>query len=206
MVTPRIFVLGTGNRKKGLELSQFLALRGFELRTLEDFTDTVDVIENGDSFAANARLKATQQAHHLRHWVLGEDSGLSVDALDGAPGIFSSRFAGPNASDNENNRRLISELKGIPWERRTAHYVCHMTVSDPQGHVRAECEARCHGCIRYEPVGSAGFGYDPLFEVVEYHRTFGELGADVKSAISHRARAYRLLEPQLSQLLRNGSW
>lgn len=199
-------VLGTQNRKKGRELADLLAPYGFKLLTLADFEDVVTVVEDGDSFAANAALKATQQAVHLNHWVIGEDSGIVVDALDGAPGIYSARFGGENATDDGNNRRLLAELVNTVSEQRKAHYVCHMTVADAAGQIRAESEAICRGQIRWEPAGSGGFGYDPLFEIVEYHQTFGELGDTVKSILSHRSRAFRQLLPKLLELQGDASW
>ncbi|HEY2882869.1 MAG TPA: non-canonical purine NTP pyrophosphatase, partial [Pirellulales bacterium] len=141
-----------------------------------------------------------QQAKHLSRWVLGEDSGLAVDVLKGEPGVYSARFSGPGATDASNNRLLLEKLGKTSLEKRTAHYVCHATLSDPTGVIRAEAEGYCHGRIRFEPVGSGGFGYDPLFEIVEYHRTFGELGPAVKAALSHRARAIRELIPTLIRL------
>lgn len=201
-----LVVLGTHNAKKRRELAVLLEPLGFQLRTLGDYPQAIEVVEDGDSFAANARLKATQQALHLGEWVLGEDSGLMVDALGGAPGIFSARYAGPDATDDANNRTLLAQLGETTPERRTAHYVCHMMLADPQGQVRAESEACCSGRIRLSAAGSAGFGYDPLFELVEYHRTFGELGAAVKGVLSHRARASRRLVPQLIALRAAGAW
>jgi XTP/dITP diphosphohydrolase len=192
-----MLVLGTHNKKKGQELRDLLDPHGVALKTLADFPGAIDVVEDGDSFAANAALKATQQARHLGQWVIGEDSGLAVDALDGRPGIYSARFAGEEATDLENNERLVEELRDVPLERRTAHYVCHITLSDPDGQIHVDCEDVCRGRIRSEPAGSAGFGYDPLFEVIEYHQTFGQLGAVVKSLLSHRARAMRRFLPQL---------
>ena len=201
-----LLVLGTRNRKKAGELVQLLAPFGFTLKTLDDFPNSLEVDETGDTFAANAALKACQQALHLGHWVLGEDSGLAVDALRGRPGVLSARFSGEAATDESNNRLLLQELGKTPLEKRTAHYVCHATLADPSGTVRAESEARCHGRIRFEPAGNGGFGYDPLFEVVEYHRTFGELGPVVKSVLSHRGRALRQLIPQFIALARSGAW
>jgi XTP/dITP diphosphohydrolase len=201
MPSLRRLVLGTGNRKKGLELVELLAPLRIDLVTLADIPGALTVDEDGDSFAANARKKACQQAQHLQEWVLGEDSGLCVEALDGAPGIYSARFSGPQATDELNNMRLLAELENVPDDRRWAYYVCHAVVSDPQGNVQAEGVGRCHGRIRREEAGSGGFGYDPLFEIVEYHQTFGELGPVFKSVISHRARAMRLLLPQLARLL-----
>jgi XTP/dITP diphosphohydrolase len=194
-------VIGTRNRKKGAELAELLAPWGFEVATLDAFPNAVDVVEDGDSFAANAALKATQQARHLGRWVLADDSGLAVDALGGAPGVYSARFAGPDATDEANNRRLLEELDELPLGRRTAHYVCHVTLADPTGAIRAESHDVCHGRIRFVAAGQNGFGYDPLFEVIEYHRTFGELGPHVKRAVSHRSRALRAILPKLLAVL-----
>ena len=202
----RILVLGTHNRKKGIELVDLLTPYGFELRTLNDFDNPLEVAESGDSFEANAILKARQQALHLGRWVVGEDSGLAVDALGGAPGIFSARYAGDHGDDNLNNHKLLDELKSTPNEKRTAHYVCHAALSDPQGNIRAQCEDYCHGRIRTEPFGDSGFGYDPLFEIVEYHRTFGQLGDTTKSVLSHRSRALRRFIPKLLALTAGDRW
>jgi XTP/dITP diphosphohydrolase len=201
-----LLVLGTANRKKAQELVELLAPLGVLLKTLADYPDAPIIDETGDSFAANAALKAIGQARHLNAWVLGEDSGLVVDALNGAPGIYSARFAGPQASDQQNNEHLLAELGTTPLPRRTAHYVCHVVLSDPAGTLRAEAAGRCDGRIRFEPAGMAGFGYDPLFEIVEYHRTFAELGQNVKAVLSHRSRAVQTLLPQLIELRRSGRW
>ena len=201
-----LLVLGTRNRKKGLELLDHLAPFDFELRSLSEIPTAIEVEETGETFAENAALKASVQARHLRAWVLGEDSGLCVEALGGAPGVYSARYAGLHANDEDNNDKLLRELGELPPEKRTAYYVCHATLSDPDGTVRAESEGRCYGRIRRERTGQAGFGYDPLFEVVEYHQTFGELGIGVKSVISHRSRALREIVPQLVKLVQMGEW
>ncbi len=199
-------ILGTRNRKKGEELHALLAPLGIVVETLGNYPNSIDVVEDGDSFAANARLKAAGQAVAIGAWVLGEDSGIAVDALDGAPGIYSARFSAADATDEENNRHLLEQLGNLPPERRGAKYICHMTLCDSAGTVQAESEAECRGRIRTEPSGTHGFGYDPLFEVVEYHRTFGQLGPVVKSAVSHRARAAAMLIPQLRKLISDGDW
>ena len=201
-IVPPQIVIGTHNKKKGAELAEMLAPFDFLVATLDEFPTAIEVVEDGDSFAANARLKATQQAKHLKGWVLADDSGIEVDALDGAPGIYSARFAGENATDEDNNRLLLERLEGLPSERRGARYYCHVTLADPTGAVRAETAAMCRGRIRTQPSGCNGFGYDPLFEVREYHRTFGELGPAVKRALSHRSRAMRSIVPQIVDLLR----
>jgi XTP/dITP diphosphohydrolase len=197
---PRSLVVGTHNRKKGDELADLLRPQGFDVVTLDDVPNAIEVVEDGDSFAANAALKATQQAKHLGRWVLADDSGIVVDALGGAPGIYSARYAGPTATDEDNNYRLLDDLKGVPLLKRAAHYVCHVTVADPTGAIRAESEDLCRGRILFELVGKNGFGYDPLFEVIEYHRTFGEIGPHVKQALSHRSRALRAIVPKLLAL------
>lgn len=201
-----VLVLGTANRKKGLELAELVEPLGLHVRTLADFPQAISVDESGETFAANAALKAVEQARHLRQWVLADDSGLAVDALGGAPGVYSARYAGPQADDEDNNRRLLEELAGMPLERRTAHYVCHATLADPTGTIRAEAEDYCHGRILTAYRGANGFGYDPLFEIIEYHRTFGELNPAVKAALSHRARAMRQLLPVFRHLLAAGQW
>ena len=193
-------VLGTRNAKKKKELVLLLEPHGFRLLTLADFPNALEVEETGQTFAENAALKAVAQAKHLRQWVLGEDSGLSVDALSGAPGVYSSRFAGLQANDEQNNDLLLQRLSGVPPEKRTAHYTCHVTVADATGAVRLKCEDHCAGRIRLERAGQDGFGYDPLFEIPEYHLTFGELGDAVKSVLSHRARALRRAIPALVRL------
>ena len=201
MSNPPVLVLATRNAHKVQELRELLAPLELELKTLADFPQAVDVAEDAFTFAENAEKKAVEQARALRHWTLGEDSGLVVDALGGAPGPRSARFAGPQATDEQNNRKLLAELEGVPEEKRTAAYVCHVVVADPQGQVQARSEARCRGRITTSPRGTAGFGYDPLFEIVEYHRTFGQLGPLVKQRLSHRARAVERLLPQLRRLL-----
>ena len=182
-------VLGTHNRKKAVELGDLVAPLGLDVVTLADLAHALDVDEDGQTFAENACKKARQQAIQLERWVLAEDSGLCVDALEGRPGVFSARFAGEKATDGDNNRRLLDELEGVSPDKRSAHYACHMALADPTGEIRGESHGTCGGRIRTEPVGTNGFGYDPLFEIVELHRTFGELPAVVKRAISHRARA-----------------
>jgi XTP/dITP diphosphohydrolase len=196
-----ILVFGTGNRKKAGELADLLSPLGIEIKTLADVEAPLEVDECGQTFAENARLKATEQAKHLKQWVLADDSGLAVDVLGGAPGVYSARYAGPNATDADNCSKLLTELEGVDPKRRSAHFVCHLALADPTGVLRAEATGKCHGRIRTEEAGAGGFGYDPLFEIVEYHRTFGELSAVTKSVLSHRARAMYAILPELVRLL-----
>ncbi|HLA85902.1 MAG TPA: RdgB/HAM1 family non-canonical purine NTP pyrophosphatase [Thermoguttaceae bacterium] len=206
MSNEQCLVLGTSNQKKGGELAALFAPLGLVVRTLTDFPEAIEVNETGATFAENAALKASLQAKHLGRWVLGEDSGLAVDALDGAPGVFSARYSGPGATDASNNAHLLTELGSIPLENRQAHYVCHMTLCDPTGQIAAESEDVCRGRIVFEPRGANGFGYDPLFEIVECHRTFGQLSPAVKACLSHRARAARKLVAEVACLLESGRW
>ena len=138
--------------------------------------------------------------------LLGEDSGIVVDALDGRPGVYSARYSGPDATDASNNQLLLEELGSTPNEKREAHYVCHVSLADPSGAVRVDCEEYCRGRIGKSEAGANGFGYDPLFEIVEYHRTFGELSEAVKSVLSHRARALRRIVPKLLTIASAGKW
>lgn len=194
---PPILVLGTHNQHKKIEVAKILTPWGITLRNLADFPAAIEVPETGKTFAENAGLKAAVQAKHLGVWVLAEDSGLEVEALGGRPGVFSARYSGENATDVKNNEKLLAELLGVPEEKRGARYVCHFSLSDPDGNLRAEAEAYCRGRILTEPRGTNGFGYDPLFEIVEYHRTFGLLSPELKSCISHRARALREISGKL---------
>jgi len=197
-----VLVLGTRNKKKRRELEYLLSrYPQIQLKGLDEFPDAIEVEETGTTFAENAALKATQQATHLSQFVLGEDSGLSVAALDGRPGVYSARYSGEDATDDSNKVKLIEELDGVPPEKRGAWYTCHMTLSDPQGNVLIDCESQCHGRIMDEERGEAGFGYDPLFEIPEYGLTFAELGDEVKSVLSHRARANRFFVPKLLSLV-----
>ncbi len=196
----RKIVVASRNQKKVGEIRDLLAPHEFEIVCVADLPDVPDVIEDGDSFASNAAKKATQTASFLNEWTLGEDSGLEVDTLGGAPGIYSARYSGENATDDKNNTRLMTELTDIPTEKRTARYVCHIAISDPQGNIQINVEAYCRGWITTEPHGTNGFGYDPYFFIPEYHKTFGQLDPAVKRVLSHRARAFGQLIPQLVAL------
>jgi XTP/dITP diphosphohydrolase len=207
MNVPTTLVLGTTNAGKLRELAALLNPLGIPCRSLAGLVAAVDVDETGDSFAANAALKAGLQARALGHWVLAEDSGLVVDALDGAPGIYSARFSGPAGADSRpaderNNALLLDRLVGVPPDRRGAHYACHAALADPEGRIVATASGVCRGVIAAATVGGGGFGYDPLFIVPEYGRTFGQLAPEVKAVISHRARALRAIIPALTRLLR----
>lgn len=199
--SPHRLVIATRNAKKGSELRSLLEPHGIHVESLLDLQPLPEVIEDGDTFAENAAKKAVQIARCLNCWVVGEDSGLEVDALDGAPGVYSARFSGENADDDSNNALLIDKLHNTPDDRRTARYVCHVAVADPNGALTLSLERYCRGRITRQARGTNGFGYDPYFLIPEYHRTFGELSALVKRQLSHRGRALRALLPELLKLL-----
>lgn len=190
-------VLGTTNAGKLHELEDLLAPTGIRCRSLAGEPRAVEVEETGGSFAENAALKAAVQARAIGAWVLAEDSGLVVDALGGAPGIYSARFSGPGATDAANNALLLERLAPHRGAARSAHYACHAALADPTGTIIATSSGSCGGLIAIAPSGTGGFGYDPLFIVPEYHRTFGDLPPVVKAVISHRARALRTMLPAL---------
>jgi len=202
-------ILATANRKKAGELITLMQPRvpsNIRLLTLADLPPAPDVDETGTTFAENAQLKATQQARRLGGWVIGDDSGLAVDALGGRPGVYSARYAGLGASDADNRQLLIKEMTGVPTEKRTAQFVCFLALAAPDGTIRAMVDGACHGRIRESESGSGGFGYDPLFEIVEYHRTFGVLAPEVKGVLSHRARAVEAMARHINSLIASGQW
>lgn len=198
---PTRLVVGSRNKKKLQEISLLLEPHGIQVVGIADFADIPEVVEDGDTFAANAAKKATETATAINEWVLAEDSGLSVDALNGAPGVFSARFSGEGATDERNNQKLLEELTGVAPEKRGAHYTCHVAISSPAGDIRMTEEGTCRGRIIDKDRGANGFGYDPYFLIPEFHQTFGELSSAVKNQLSHRARAFQRLTPRLVRLL-----
>ncbi|WP_169978841.1 RdgB/HAM1 family non-canonical purine NTP pyrophosphatase [Tautonia rosea] len=208
---PFPIVLATRNVKKGREMVGLIAppwepnprLARLVVLTLDGFPDAPEVVEDADTFAGNARKKASETAQSLGQWVIADDSGLTVDALDGAPGVYSARYAGSHGDDDANNRKLLAELTGVPDERRGGAFVCCLALSDPSGAIVLEAEGACRGRIAHQVEGEGGFGYDPLFIILEYHKTFGELSTLVKHQLSHRARAFERLRPGLEHILMN---
>lgn len=198
-------ILGSRNQKKIEEIHTLLAPLGFDVRGVGEFPHVPEVVEDGQTFAENAAKKARETARILEQWVIAEDSGLRVDALDGRPGVYSARYSGAQATDASNNAKLIEELRNVPDGRRGAQYVCHVALADRAGGIRLTVEATCRGQITREPRGTNGFGYDPYFLIPEYHRTFGELSPLVKRVLSHRARAFARFVPLLARLELNDS-
>lgn len=181
-------VLATRNAGKVREIADILAPHGVEVISLSEFPELGEIIEDGDTFRENAMLKATTVAGHTGLIALADDSGLEVDALDGAPGIYSSRFAGEEKNDRANNLKLLELLSDFPAEQRTARFQCVVAIAEPDGWVHI-AEGSCEGLIINEPRGEGGFGYDPLFYVPDYEKTFAELDPAIKNKISHRAKA-----------------
>ena len=193
-------VLASGNAGKLRELAALLAPLDLALVPQGELGVSA-VAETGTTFLANALLKARHAAAATGLPALADDSGLEVDALAGRPGVYSARYAGVQGDDAANNQKLLAELAPFSDEKRSAYYVCTAALADPTGEVKAVVEGRCHGTIIKDYRGTGGFGYDPLFLIPEYQRTFGELSARVKHALSHRARALEQLRPALRAIL-----
>ncbi len=194
-------VLASRNQKKAAEIRGLFASYDIELLSVTDFPNAPEVQETGSTFAENAALKASEVARAIQRWTIADDSGIAVDALGGAPGVISARYAGEHATDADNNAKLFAELADVPDERRGAQFVCHLALADLRGEIRLSVSAACRGRVLREIRGSNGFGYDPLFLIPEYGRTFGELSPEVKSQLSHRARALRQFIPKLAEIL-----
>jgi XTP/dITP diphosphohydrolase len=193
-------VLASRNRKKSLEIGDLLAPLNITVLSIADFPEAPEVEETGVTFTENAALKAQQTASAVGRWTLADDSGLAVDILNGAPGVMSARYAGSEATDQDNNEKLLAELRDTPDDQRGAQFICCLTVADPAGDIRLQVQGRCRGRLLREPRGTSGFGYDPLFWIPEYRKTFAELSLTTKSVLSHRARAFCRLAPQLAGL------
>ncbi|MFA5411153.1 MAG: RdgB/HAM1 family non-canonical purine NTP pyrophosphatase [Candidatus Omnitrophota bacterium] len=180
-------LVATKNKKKLQEIRQILKGLNLSIESLADYSRAPRIIENGRTFKENAVKKAVKIARFSGKLTLGEDSGLCVDALGGKPGIYSSRFSGKDKSDSKNNLKLLRLLEGLPPKKRKAHYVCAVALADKQG-LLGVVEGRCDGRIAFKLRGTFGFGYDPLFIIPAYEKTFAELGSRIKHKISHRYR------------------
>lgn len=182
-------LIATKNKGKVVELEKLFAGLPIALKSLNDFPNALDVEETSKTFAENAALKARSYSQQTELWSLADDSGLEVDALNGAPGVFSARYAGEMASDRENIEKLLQEIKDTGNQNRVARFVCAMAVADDAGEIKFAAEGFCDGIIIGEPRGANGFGYDPIFVPDGFTETFAELDASVKQKISHRGRA-----------------
>jgi XTP/dITP diphosphohydrolase len=196
--------MATRNPGKIREMKALLQDSGVTLLSLADFPLLPEIPEEGATFAENAAAKALSVARLTGHSALADDSGLMVDALQGAPGIFSARYAQDRTAprpptDADNWRKLLDELQGVPWDRRGARFVCELVLAGPDGRLRT-ARGECHGIIALEPRGETGFGYDPVFWVPEYSATMAQLGPEIKNRISHRAKALAAFKELLSSL------
>ncbi len=201
MTASRRLLIATGSRHKFAELSDLLALPGTELLSLADVGLTDSAVENGSTFEDNARIKGVHYARLSGLPTLADDSGLEVDALGGRPGIYTRRYAGTDATDDQNNRKLLAELADFYGpDERTARYQCVLVLVEDEAVVET-VSATFEGRIAFEPRGGGGFGYDPVFEPLDElagGRTVGEMTPEEKSAISHRAQAARLMREKLT--------
>ena len=194
-------LVATRNKGKIREIRDLLKDFDFKITSLDDYPDLPQIVEDGRTFASNALKKAATISQFTKTLVMGEDSGLEVRALENHPGVHSARYSGENASDRRNNTKLLRELRGVPLAQRQARYRCFVALTDAKGIV-AVVNSSCSGLIARRSSGTNGFGYDPLFYLPKYQKTFGELDPVIKSRISHRARAMRKIKIVLREYLR----
>ena len=192
-------LLATGNQGKARELARLLRSAPWELVSLRDAGVDFEVDEVGETLEENAALKAQTYARHSGLWALADDSGLEVEALGGAPGVRSRRFAGEGASDADLVREILRRLDGTPWERRGARFRSVIAVASPHGETHL-CQGVCDGVIGFQPQGGGGFGYDPIFFLPDLGCTMAELSLEEKNRVSHRAAAARAAEALLATL------
>lgn len=189
------FLIATHNKNKKAELQRILEPLGIEIKTADEANvELSDVEETGTTFEENALLKAKSGCEESGMPTIADDSGLCVDALNGAPGVYSARYAGEHGNDDKNNEKLLKEMKDVKEENRTARFVCSVCCAFPNGEsiiVRGTCE----GKIAFEKKGTSGFGYDPLFLVGD--KSFGEIDSKTKDSMSHRSKALKLLADEL---------
>lgn len=192
-------VLATQNQDKVKEIYALLHDLDLEILTLEEFPEAPDVIEDGETLEDNALKKAREIAEYTKMSAVADDTGLEVDYLDGRPGVFSSRYAGENASYADNVKKLLTELKEVPWEKRGAQFRCAVALYNFANRETRIVAGVCRGIIAEAPSGHQGFGYDPVFYVPEYHQTYAEMDLELKNKISHRARAFLQLRNLLER-------
>ncbi len=198
---PRIILVATNNQNKLAEIIAILSAPDLIFKSLAEFRAIPEVTETGRTFRANALLKARYYFQQTSLAVIADDSGLVVPALGGEPGVYSARYAGEKASYSDNNRKLLRRMSGLRGNQRQAHFICQMVYLDKN--VCLSALGRTQGLITDRPQGRSGFGYDPLFYVPELGKTYAQLPAEQKNAISHRFRALRNLSLKLSQYRAN---
>ncbi len=200
MPSEKIIVLATRNAGKIAELSAMLAGSGITVKGLGDFPHIGDIPETGTTFVENARIKALSVARQTGLTAVADDSGLCVDALSGAPGVYSARYSGEQATDAHNNAKLLDALAHVAPDKRTARFACAMVAATPDGRL-AEAQGFWEGSIAVSPQGHGGFGYDPLFLDPGTNRTAAQLTPEEKNARSHRGRALAHLVPLLKRVM-----
>jgi XTP/dITP diphosphohydrolase len=198
--SPQEVVIATRNPGKFREIKAILSSLPLKFLSLQDFPDLPEVVEDGTTFAENAGKKARTIADLTGRPTIADDSGLAVDALQGRPGVFSSRYAGENATDADRCQKLLEEMATIPEGKRQARFVCAVAVAHPGGRMEI-VEGECRGRITFAPRGEHGFGYDPIFFVPEFGKTMAEVDPGEKNRISHRARALEKLKGILPAFL-----
>jgi XTP/dITP diphosphohydrolase len=194
-------VIATRNAGKLREIQEILAPLGLKVLSLRDFPEIPEILEDGLTFEENAVKKAAAVARQTRRVAIADDSGLTVDALQGRPGIYSSRFAGEEATDEDRYRKLLKEMAGVPEGQRGAAFICAVAVASPNGKVDVVGGER-RGEIALAPKGSHGFGYDPVFFLPQLGKTMAELAPEVKNRISHRAQALEKLKQVLPSFVK----
>ena len=198
----RELVLATRNRNKVIELVALLGDLGITIRTLDEFPDAPDVVEDGDTCEANAVKKARAIAESTGLPAVADDTGLEVDALGGQPGVYAARYAGEDATYEDNCRKLLQELTGVSREQRTARFLTVAAIALPSDGIRV-AQGTLEGVIAEEVRGTLGFGYDPVFLIPELGKTLAQLSADQKNTISHRAKAFAKVREMLSASIVN---
>lgn len=194
-------ILSSGNQHKIEEIKKILSDLPFDILSKNDIgLENLEVEEDEETLEGNALKKAREIAKQVDAIVIADDTGLFVDKLDGKPGVYSARYAGENATYQDNNKKLLKELKGVPLEERTARFrtVIAIVMSD---NTYKTLVGKCEGKIGFEPKGNYGFGYDPLFIVDGYNKSFAELGDEIKNEISHRANALKELKKELERII-----
>jgi XTP/dITP diphosphohydrolase len=195
-------VLSTRNEHKIAEITDILIGFPVKVVSLNNFKKVPRIIEDGKNLEENAIKKASVVAKRLKKWVLADDTGLEVDHLNGKPGVYSARWAGPGCSYADNNRKLLKLLRGVPKNKRKAKFRCVIALSDPDGNTKT-VEGMILGYIAKKVKGENGFGYDPVFVVPRYEKSFAELSTTVKNKISHRSKALQKAKKLISKLLLN---